>query len=210
MLALCGGWVRPIRGSTICGILLVSCCSAARADPPSSAFFLNDPSPNWIYRNTDGVARSSPTIDPNHRSSSLSRWVARSRLRGRRFATAGRPEMASGSGSARRSCRCGPADQKSGCAVAGALPAWRLDRRFPGGADGLAGQGRPQLVACGGVPADGRVARRVRALAEARSVGAAICVRVGRWRLPAGPHGRPHTPRHARPFANSPRKLAQS
>src|SRR5215472_2392234 len=32
---------------------------------------------------------------------------ARSRLRGRRFATAGRPAMASGSGSARRSCRCG-------------------------------------------------------------------------------------------------------
>ena len=33
--------------------------------------------------------------------------VGRSRSHERRFATAGRPAMASGSGSARRSCRCG-------------------------------------------------------------------------------------------------------
>ena len=34
----------------------------------------------------------------------------------------------------------GAADQKSGCAVAGAVPARHFDGRFPGGADGLAGQ----------------------------------------------------------------------
>ncbi len=57
----------------------------------------------------------------------------------------------------------GTADQKSGCAVAGSVPARHLDRRFPGGADGLAGQGRAEPVARGDFPADGRVARRTNA-----------------------------------------------
>jgi hypothetical protein len=72
---------------------------------------------------------------------------AQSKSHGRRFGTAGRPVTASGSGSARRFCRCG--------------------RDGPG------------------------VWTRVRALAEARSVGAALRVCVGRWHLPAGAHGRP-------------------
>src|SRR5437870_6196187 len=39
--------------------------------------------------------------------------------------------------------------------------AWHLDGRFPGGADGPAGQGRAEPVAGGHLPADGRVAWRV-------------------------------------------------
>src|SRR6266404_8087637 len=64
-------------------------------------------------------------------------------------------------------------------AIAGAVPAGHLDRRFPGGADSPAGQGRAEPVAGGHLPADGRVAGRVRALAKARSVGAALRLCVG-------------------------------
>src|SRR6201981_3640399 len=60
----------------------------------------------------------------------------------------------------------------------GAVSARHLDRGFPGGADGPAGEGRAEPVAGGHLP---RVAGRVRALAEARSVGAALRVCVGRW-----------------------------
>lgn len=56
------------------------------------------------------------------------------------------------------------------------------------GPDGVAGQGSAPPV--GDFPADSRAAGRVRALAEARSVGATMRVCVGRWRLSAGPHGR--------------------
>ena len=75
------------------------------------------------------------------------------------------------------------------CAAAGPLPARGLDRRLPGGACGAARQGRPEPVAVGDRPADGRMAGRVRALAGARSLGPALRLRLGRWRLPAGPHG---------------------
>lgn len=47
-----------------------------------------------------------------------------------------------------------------------------LDRRLPGG---VAGQGCAQAVVRSDRPADGRMAKRVRALAEARFVGA-TCV----------------------------------
>jgi len=70
----------------------------------------------------------------------------------------------------------GAAHPEFGRAVAAAVPARHLDGRFPGGADGYAGQGRAEPVAGGHLPADGRVAGRVRALAEARSVGATLRV----------------------------------
>src|SRR6266536_1983816 len=85
----------------------------------------------------------------------------------------------------------GAADEELGRAAAGALPAGHLNGRLPGGAGGTPGQGRTEPVAGGDFQTDGRVAGRVRALAEARSVGAAIRVRVGRRRLPAGSDGRP-------------------
>ncbi len=80
----------------------------------------------------------------------------------------------------------GAADEELGRAAAGALPTGHLNGRLPGGAGGTAGQGRTEPVAGGDFQTDGREAGRVRALAEARSVGAAIRVRVGRRRLPAG------------------------
>src|SRR5476649_2759426 len=46
-------------------------------------------------------------------------------------------------------------------------------------------------ISTGDFPADGGVARRVRALAEAGFVGPPIPVCVGRRRIPAGSHGRP-------------------
>ena len=76
--------------------------------------------------------------------------------------------------------------------AAGALPARHLDGRLPGGAGGApCGQGCAEPVAGGDFQTDGRVAGRVRALAEARPVGAAIRVRVGGRGLPAGADGRP-------------------
>ena len=66
----------------------------------------------------------------------------------------------------------GAAHPEPGCAVAGAVSARHLDRRFPGGADGPAGQGRAEPVAGGHLPADGRVAGRVRASAQKRDLSA--------------------------------------
>ena len=80
----------------------------------------------------------------------------------------------------------GAADQESRCAVAGSLFARGVDRRLPGGACRSPGQGRAQLVAGGDRAADGGVAGRLRRLASARSLGAAIRLCVGGRGLPAG------------------------
>ena len=45
--------------------------------------------------------------------------------------------------------------EEPGCALAGALLAWRLDGRFPGGFGGLARQGRAEPVAFGDLETDG-------------------------------------------------------
>src|SRR3979490_1555396 len=68
----------------------------------------------------------------------------------------------------------GAADEEFGCSFAGALLAGHFDGRLPGGAGGTPGPERTELVTCGDLQTDGRVAGRVRALAEARSVGVAI------------------------------------
>lgn len=52
-------------------------------------------------------------------------------------------------------------DEEPGRFVAGALPTGHLDRRLPGCAWSLAGQGCPELVAGGDFPADVGVAKRV-------------------------------------------------
>src|SRR6266403_2860033 len=62
---------------------------------------------------------------------------------------------------------------------------WRL----PGGARCPVGKGRAQLVASRDLAADRGMAGGLRCLAETRSRGAAIRVRVGRWGLLAGPDG---------------------
>src|SRR5664280_2378915 len=80
--------------------------------------------------------------------------------------------------------------KSAGCASAGSLSAWHLDRRLPGGLGGAVGQGCAEPVAGGDFPSDGGVARRVRALAEAGFVGAPIPVCVGGRCIPAGSHGR--------------------
>ena len=54
----------------------------------------------------------------------------------------------------------------------------------------LLGQGRAEPVASGDLAADGGMAGGLRCLAEARSLGAAIRVRVGGRGLLAGPDGR--------------------
>src|ERR1700734_1392495 len=82
------------------------------------------------------------------------------------------------------------ANEEPGCASAGALSAWYLDRGLPGGLGGAVRQGCAEPVAGGDFPSDCGVARRVRALAEAGFVGAPIPVCVGRRCIPAGSHGR--------------------
>ena len=84
----------------------------------------------------------------------------------------------------------GAADEEPRRAVAGSLPARSVDRRLPGGARRPVGQGRAEPVAGRDLAADGGVAGGLRRLAEARSVGTAIRVRVGGRGLPAGPDGR--------------------
>src|SRR4030081_2057237 len=73
----------------------------------------------------------------------------------------------------------------------GALLARHLDGRLPGGAGGTPGQGCAESFSGGDLQTDGGVAGRVRALAEARSFGVPVRVRVGGRRLPAGSPGRP-------------------
>src|SRR6266853_6263984 len=84
----------------------------------------------------------------------------------------------------------GTADEEPGCALAGALLARHFDGRFPGGLGGLAWQGRAEPVAFGDFPAGRGMAGRIRSLAGARSLGAALRVPLGGWRLPASPDGR--------------------
>ena len=57
----------------------------------------------------------------------------------------------------------GAANEEPGCASAGALSAWHLDWRLPGGIGGAVGQGRAEPVAGGDFPADGGVASGLRA-----------------------------------------------
>src|SRR5450631_1982641 len=83
----------------------------------------------------------------------------------------------------------GATNEEPRCAPAGALSARDFGRRFPGGPHGLARQGRAEPLAGGDRPAQGRVGRRVSAVAKARSVGAPLCLRLGRWRLSAGADG---------------------
>src|SRR5665647_3861905 len=70
----------------------------------------------------------------------------------------------------------GSADEEPGCAAASALSARHLDGRLPGGAGGTPWQGGAEPVGGGDFQTDGRVEGRVRPLAEARPVGAAIRV----------------------------------
>ena len=72
---------------------------------------------------------------------------------------------------------------------AGALLAWPVDGRFPGGARGAAGQGGPEPVAVGDRAPAQRVGGRPCALAATRPVGPALRVCLGRRRLPARAHG---------------------
>ena len=67
------------------------------------------------------------------------------------------------------------------------LPEGPLDRRFRGGACRLARQGCTGPVGLDHRAAEGGLARRAQALAQARSVGQALRLRVGRRHLPAGP-----------------------
>ena len=85
----------------------------------------------------------------------------------------------------------GAAHEEPGCAAAGSVSAWRLDRRLPGGAWGVVGQGRAEPVADGHRQADGRVGAGIRPLAEARPFRPAIRLCLGGRGLFAGPDGGP-------------------
>jgi hypothetical protein len=89
------------------------------------------------------------------------------------------------------SAAVGSADAEFGRALAGSLPARHVNGRFPRGVDRPLGEGCAESFAGGDFSADGRIAGRVRALAQAGSLGASICVCVGRRRFPSGAHGRP-------------------
>src|SRR5450756_1965175 len=84
----------------------------------------------------------------------------------------------------------GSADEEPGCAAASALSARDFDGRLPGGAGGASGKGGAEPVGGGDFQTDGRVEGRVRPLAEARPIGAAIRVCLGGRCLPAGSDGR--------------------
>src|SRR5208283_5042135 len=107
----------------------------------------------------------------------------------------------------------GATNEEPRCAPAGALSARDFGRRFPGGPPGLARQGRAEPLAGGDRPAQGRVGRRVSAVAKARSVGAPLCLRLGRWRLSAGADGatgRMHASVMAPSVSSPPYQLLQS
>jgi transposase len=76
------------------------------------------------------------------------------------------------------------------------LPEGHLDRRFRGDACRPARQGCAGPVGLDYRAAEGGLARRARALEQARSVGQALCLCVGRRHLPAGPSRR----RQAMPY----------
>ena len=73
--------------------------------------------------------------------------------------------------------------------LAGSLSARRFHRRLSGGADGFARQGCAESFALGDRAAQERMGGRLSALASPRSVGPALCLCLGRWRLSAGAHG---------------------
>src|SRR5215204_4737159 len=75
------------------------------------------------------------------------------------------------------------------CALADPLPSRGLDRRLPGGACGTPRPRRTEPVAFSDRSAERGMAGRVRALATAGTLGTALRVPLGRWRLPAGAHG---------------------
>src|SRR3954464_12145145 len=83
----------------------------------------------------------------------------------------------------------GAPDAEPRRALADPLPARGLDRRLPGGACGTARPGRTEPVAFSDRSAEWGMADRVRALAAAGSLGTALRVSLGRWRLPASSHG---------------------
>src|SRR4051812_24107885 len=71
----------------------------------------------------------------------------------------------------------------------GVLPAWCVDGRLPGGAGGPARPGRAQSLARGDRAVARRMASRLRPLATGRPLRPALRLSLGRWGLPAGPHG---------------------
>ena len=81
------------------------------------------------------------------------------------------------------------ADAVAGCGFADALPSWCVQRGLPGGAGGVARQGRLWLVGAGDRPPEGGVGGRARALAPARPVGPTLRLHVGRWHLSPGSAG---------------------
>src|SRR3954453_22883548 len=83
----------------------------------------------------------------------------------------------------------GAPDAEPRCALADPLPSRGLDRRLPGGACGTPRPRRTEPVAFSDRSAERGMAGRVRALATAGSLGTALRVPLGRWRLPAGSHG---------------------
>ena len=79
--------------------------------------------------------------------------------------------------------------QEPRCSASDLVLAGHFDRRLPGGPLRSPGQGRAEPVAGGDHPADGGVAGGLRGVAEARSLGAALCLCVGGRGLPAGADG---------------------
>src|SRR5512146_637689 len=79
--------------------------------------------------------------------------------------------------------------EESRCSASDLVLAGHFDRRLPGGPLRSPGQGRAEPVAGGDHAADGGVAGGLRGMAEARSLGAALCLCVGGRGLPAGADG---------------------
>src|ERR1017187_10099173 len=77
----------------------------------------------------------------------------------------------------------GAAHEEPRRAPAGSLSARDFGGRFSGGSHGLARQGRAKPLAGSDRPAQGRVGRRVSAVAKARFVGTPLRLRVGGRRL---------------------------
>jgi len=98
--------------------------------------------------------------------------LARSKCKSRKLAIAPRRQRVSAFASLGDLAEMGATNEEPRCAPAGALSARDFGRRFPGGTHGLARQGRAEPLAGGDRPAQGRVGRRVSAVAKA-----AICRR---------------------------------
>ena len=91
-------------------------------------------------------------------------------------------------------------------AAADPLPEGYLDRRLLRGAGGAARQGCCRVVGIRHRPPEGRLARRPRRVAEARSVGEALRLRLGGWHPSPGAARRREAvhPRHHRRDAGGP------